>query len=176
MSVSFKRRLCIPGGSCHWSYTVLPPTKKSQIEPEKWLQDVQWPGLNVGGTCHSRTITDGLVKLLHDALLDDWMTKLVAVCTDRAAVNVGMYNDILPKLWQLVCFVLKLMQSYLQKCVVKNSAGLNKLYEENGISFVKLGKFDNIRWSTSRHETLLKVSKLLPAFQIQLATSNGSDQ
>ena len=36
-----------------------------------------------------------------DTGLDDWTTKLVAVCTDGAAVNVGVYNGVVPKLWQL---------------------------------------------------------------------------
>ena len=33
--------------------------------------------------------------------LDHWTTKLVAVCTDGVAVNVGMYNGIVPKLRRL---------------------------------------------------------------------------
>lgn len=30
----------------------------------------------------------------HDASLDDWTTKLPTMCTDRAAVKVGLYNGI----------------------------------------------------------------------------------
>lgn len=56
----------------------------------------------------------------------------------------------------------------------KNTAALTKLCEENSISFVKLGKFHNIR-SAWRHETLLKISRLLPAIKMQLATSDDSE-
>jgi len=52
---------------------------------------------------------------------------------------------------------------------------LKKLCHENGIPFVKLGKFHNIRWSAWRHETLLKISRLLPAIKMQLATSDNND-
>ena len=34
--------------------------------------------------------------------MDDWTTKLVAVCTDGAAVNVGEYNGVVQKLKGLV--------------------------------------------------------------------------
>lgn len=33
--------------------------------------------------------------------LDEWKTKLAAVCTDGAAVNVGMCKGIVPELRQL---------------------------------------------------------------------------
>lgn len=71
--------------------------------------------------------------------------------------------------------MVKLLQFYLQKGGAKKTAALKKLCEENGISFVKLGKFHNIRWSAWRHETLLKISRLLPAIKMQLATSDNSD-
>jgi len=71
--------------------------------------------------------------------------------------------------------VVKLLQFYLQKGGAKKTAELKKLCEENGISFVKLGKFHNIRWSAWRHETLLKISRLLPAIKMQLAKSDNSD-
>ena len=57
----------------------------------------------------------------------------------------------------------------------KKTAALKRLCEENGISFVQLGKFHNIRWSAWRHETLLKISRLLPAIKMQLTTSDNSD-
>lgn len=41
------------------------------------------------------------VRLFQDTGLDDWATKLVVVCTDEAAVNMGMYNSVVLKLWQL---------------------------------------------------------------------------
>lgn len=41
------------------------------------------------------------VRLFQDTDLDDWTTKLVVVCTDGAAVNMGMYNSVVLKLWQL---------------------------------------------------------------------------
>ena len=47
--------------------------------------------------------------------------------------------------------------------------------DENGIAFVKLGKFHNIRWCAWRQETLLKIWRLLPAIQSQVATSDDSD-
>ena len=53
--------------------------------------------------------------------------------------------------------VVKLLQFYLQKGGAKKTAALKKLCEENRISFVKLGKFHNIRWSARRHGTLLKI-------------------
>lgn len=36
-------------------------------------------------------LINGLVRHSLDTGLDDWATKLVAVCTDGAAVNIGMY-------------------------------------------------------------------------------------
>ena len=48
-----------------------------------------------------QAITNGLVRLFQDTGLDDWTTKSVAVNTDGAAVNVGVYNGVLPKLRQL---------------------------------------------------------------------------
>ena len=71
--------------------------------------------------------------------------------------------------------MVKLLQFYLQKGGAKKTAALKKLCEENGISFVKLGKFHNIKWSAWRHETLQKISRLLPAIKMQLATSDNSD-
>ena len=92
--------------------------------------------------------------------------KLVAVCTDGAAVKVGVYNCILPKLWQLAavgdslvhilctthtlencakltdrnvpycetfnCYVVKLLQFYLQKGRAKKATALKRLCEEMG--------------------------------------------
>lgn len=43
--------------------------------------------IELGADQSAQAITNGLVKLFHDAGLDDWMTKLVAVCTDGAAVK-----------------------------------------------------------------------------------------
>uniref|UniRef100_A0A8C4ASG7 Uncharacterized protein n=1 Tax=Denticeps clupeoides TaxID=299321 RepID=A0A8C4ASG7_9TELE len=165
--------------------------------------------IELGTDRTAQAITDGLVRLFQNAGLNDWATKLVAVCTDGAAVNVGMYNGVVPKLRQLAavreslvhilctahtlenclksadrnvpycetfnCSVVKLLQFYLQKGGAKKIAALKKLCEENGIPFVKLGKFHNIRWSAWRHETLLKISRLLPAIKMQLATSDNSD-
>ncbi len=71
--------------------------------------------------------------------------------------------------------MVKLLQFYLQNGGTKSTVVLKKLCEENGIFFVKLGKFHNIRRSAWRHETLLKISRLLPAIKIQLTTSNNSD-
>ncbi|KAM7388965.1 hypothetical protein PAMP_022966 [Pampus punctatissimus] len=50
---------------------------------------------------HLADKTDRLVRLFQDTCLDDWATKLVAVCTDGAAVNVRIYNGVVPKLRQL---------------------------------------------------------------------------
>ena len=141
--------------------------------------------------------------------MDDWTTKLVAVCSDRVVVNVGVYNGVVPQLRWLAAVgdslvhvlytahtlenctksadrnvlycetfkrsVVRLLQFYLQKGWAKETAALKKLCEENGISFVKLGKFHNIRWSAWRHDILLKISRLLPAIKMQLATSDNSD-
>lgn len=41
--------------------------------------------------------------------------------------------------------------------------------------FLKLAKFHNVRWSALRHETLLRISRPLPAIQMQLTTGNNSD-
>lgn len=57
--------------------------------------------IELGAHRTAQAITDGLVRLFQDTGLDDWTTKLVAVCTDRAAVNVGIYNGVVPKLRQL---------------------------------------------------------------------------
>lgn len=165
--------------------------------------------IELGADRTAQSITNGLVRLFLDTGLDDWVTKLVAVCTDGAAVNVGMYNGVVPKLRQRVAVgdslvhilctahtlencaksadrsvpycdtfnrsVVRLLQFYLQRGGAKNTAALKKVCEENGISFIKLGKFHNIRWSAWRHETLLKILRLLPAIKIQLATSENSD-
>lgn len=40
------------------------------------------------------------MKLLCEAGLDDWTTQLVAVCADGAALNIGIYTNILLKLRQ----------------------------------------------------------------------------
>lgn len=55
-----------------------------------------------GADWTARVITDGLLRLFQDAGLDTWTKRLVAVCTDGAAVNVSMYNGTVPKLHQLV--------------------------------------------------------------------------
>ncbi|CAM4610200.1 unnamed protein product [Leuciscus chuanchicus] len=57
--------------------------------------------IELGADRTAQAITDGLVRLFQDIGLDDWTTKLVAVCTDGAAVNVGMYNGVVPKLRRL---------------------------------------------------------------------------
>ena len=57
--------------------------------------------IELGADRTAQAITDGLVRLFHDTGLDDWTKKLVAVCTDGAAVNVGIYNGVLPKLRRL---------------------------------------------------------------------------
>ncbi|TNN75622.1 hypothetical protein EYF80_014172 [Liparis tanakae] len=46
--------------------------------------------IELGADRTAQAITDGLVRLFQDTGLDDWANKLVAVCTDGAAVNVGM--------------------------------------------------------------------------------------
>lgn len=165
--------------------------------------------IELGADRTAQAITDGLVKLFRDAGLNDWTTKLVAVCSDGAAVNVGVYNGVVPKLKGLVAIgeslvhilctahtlencaksadrqvpyckmfnqsVVRLLQFYLQRGGAKKTAALQKMCEENGISYVKLGKFHNIRWSAWRHDVLLKISRLLPAIKIQLATSDDTD-
>ena len=162
--------------------------------------------IELGADRTAQAITDGLVRLFQDKGLDDWTTKLVAVCSDGATVNVGVYNGVVPKLRRLAAVgdslvhvlrtahtlencaksadcnvpycetfnraVVRLLQFYLQKGGAKKTAALKKLCE---ISFVKLGKFHNIRWSAWRHEILLKVSRLLPAIKMQLASSDNSD-
>ncbi|KAG7240922.1 hypothetical protein INR49_026211, partial [Caranx melampygus] len=65
----------------------------------------------LGSDRTAQAVTDGLEKLFHDAGLDDWTTKLVAVCTDGAAVNVGTYNGVVPKLRQLVAVFMILFTS-----------------------------------------------------------------
>lgn len=57
-----------------------------------------------------------------DTGLDDWTTKLVAVCTDGAAVNVGVYNSILPKLWQLAAVGDSLVQILCTAHTLENCA------------------------------------------------------
>ncbi|KAM7396176.1 hypothetical protein PAMP_019237 [Pampus punctatissimus] len=57
--------------------------------------------IELGADRTAQAITDRLVRLFQDTGLDDWATKLVAVCTDGAAVNVGIYNSVVPKLRQL---------------------------------------------------------------------------
>lgn len=52
----------------------------------------------LGAELTTQAITNEFVKHFHDAGLEDWMTNFVTLCTDRAAVNSGMYNSILPKL------------------------------------------------------------------------------
>lgn len=64
---------------------------------------------------------------------------------------------------------------YLQKGGAKETAALQKLCEENGIGFVKLGQVHNVRWSAWTHETLVKISRLLAAIKMQLATSDNTD-
>jgi len=54
--------------------------------------------IELGADRTEQAITDGLVRLFQDTGIDDWTTELVAVCTDGAAVNVGMYNAVVPKL------------------------------------------------------------------------------
>ncbi|XP_062389624.1 uncharacterized protein LOC134078010 [Sardina pilchardus] len=131
--------------------------------------------IELGADRTAQAITNGLARLFQDTGLDDWTTKLVAVCTDGAAVNVGIYNGVVPKLRQLVAIgdslvhilctahtlencaktadrnvpycetfnrsVIKLLQFYLQKGGAKKTAALKNLCEENGISFVKLERF-----------------------------------
>lgn len=58
--------------------------------------------IELGADGTAQAITDGLVKLFLDVGLDDWREKLVALCTDGAAVNVGTYNGVVPKLRELV--------------------------------------------------------------------------
>ena len=166
--------------------------------------------INLGAQRSAQDIVDGLVQLFHACgLTDEWKTKLVSVCTDGAAVNVGKYNGVIPKLRERVVIgdalvhvlctahtlencaksadrlvpycesfnrsVVRLLSFYLQKGGAKKSERLKKLCDENGIPFVKLGKFHNIRWSAWRQETLLKIWRMLPAIKIQLATSDDSD-
>ncbi|TNN51963.1 hypothetical protein EYF80_037870 [Liparis tanakae] len=57
--------------------------------------------IELGADRTAQAITDGLVRHFQGTGLDDWTTKLVALCTDGAAVNVGMYNGVVPKLRQL---------------------------------------------------------------------------
>lgn len=149
---------------------------------------------------------DGLVQLFHACRLTDWKMKLVSVCTDGAAVNVGMYNGVIPKLRQMVNIgdslvhilctahtlencaksadravpycesfnqaTVKLLSFYLKKGGAKRIAQLKRICTEKGIAFAKIGKFHNIRWSAWRQETLLKIWRMLPAIQIQVATSD----
>ena len=164
--------------------------------------------INLGANRTAQDIVDGLVQLFHACGLAEWKTKLVSVCTDGAAANVGIYNGVVPKLRQIVDIgdslvhilctahtlencaksadravpycesfnqsIVKLLSFYLQKGGAKRIAQLKKICEEEGIAFVKLGKFHNIRWSAWRQETLLKIWRMLPAIQIQVATSDDS--
>ncbi|CAL8373520.1 unnamed protein product [Arctogadus glacialis] len=57
--------------------------------------------IELGADRTAQAITDGLVRLFQDTGLDDWTTKLVAVCSDGAAVNFGVYNGVVPKLQRL---------------------------------------------------------------------------
>lgn len=118
------------------------------------------------------------MRLFEERGLDKWTAKLIAVCTDGAAVNVGANNGMVPKCKQLAAVgvslvhilcpahtlgscaesddcsvpccetfnrsVIKLLQFYLQMGGAKNTVTLNKLCEENGITFVKLGKFHKV--------------------------------
>lgn len=166
--------------------------------------------INLGVKRTAQDITDGLEQLFHACGLgDEWKTKLVSVCTDGAAVNVRVYNGVVPKLLKLVAIgdslvhilctahtlencaksadgmvpycetfnscVVKLLHFYLQKGGTKRTEQLKMICDENGIAFVKLGKFHNIRWCACRQETILKIWKLLPAIQSQVATSDDSD-
>ena len=54
--------------------------------------------IELGADRTAQAITD---RPFQDTGLDDWTKKLVAVCTDGAAVNVGIYNGVLPQLRQL---------------------------------------------------------------------------
>lgn len=95
------------------------------------------------------------MRLFQDTSLDDWTTELVPVCTD--CVNVGMYNDIVPKLRQLAAVGDSLVHilctahtlknclksadrnftncetfsSFICKKVEQKNAALKKLCEEN---------------------------------------------
>lgn len=46
--------------------------------------------------------------------------------------------------------------------------------DENGISFLKLGKFHNMRWPAWRHKTLMKILRFLPTIQMQLAKTDDN--
>ncbi|CAM4554150.1 unnamed protein product [Leuciscus chuanchicus] len=162
--------------------------------------------INLGANQTAQDIVDGLVQLFHACSLTEWKTKLVSVCTDGAAVNVGMYNGVVPKFRQMVDIgdslvhilctahtlencaksadravpycesfnqsVVQFLSFYLKKGGAKRIAQLKVICEEKGIAFAKLGKFHNIRWSAWRQETLLKIWRMLPAIQIQVATSD----
>ncbi len=52
--------------------------------------------IELGADSTVQNIAEGLVKLFQGTGLDNWKTKLVAVCTDRAAVNAGMCNGVVP--------------------------------------------------------------------------------
>ncbi|XP_047659799.1 uncharacterized protein LOC113645605 [Tachysurus fulvidraco] len=71
--------------------------------------------------------------------------------------------------------VVKLLQFYLFRGGAKNIQVLKTLCHENGISYCKLGKFHNIKWSAWRHETLLKIWKQLPAIKTESSNTDDSD-
>lgn len=101
----------------------------------------------------AQAITDGLMKLFHDASLDDWMTKFAQ--TELAVAGDSLVHCTHPwELREISCetfnlSVVKLLQFYLQKGGAKKTAVLKKLCEDNGISFLKLGKFHNIVLKTT---------------------------
>ncbi|KAL7382895.1 hypothetical protein ABVT39_001057 [Epinephelus coioides] len=58
--------------------------------------------INLGANRTAQDIVDRLVQLFHACGLGEWKTKFVSVCSDGAAVNVGFYNRVVPKLRQMV--------------------------------------------------------------------------
>lgn len=164
--------------------------------------------INLGANRTAQDIVDGLEQLFNASGLTEWKKKLVSVCSDGAAVNVGAYNGVVSKLRQMVDIgdslvhilctahtlencaksadravpycesfnksIVTLLSFYLKKGGAKRIAQLQKICEEKDIAFVKLGKFHNIRWSAWRQETLMKIGRMLPAIQIQVATSDDS--
>ncbi|KAM3867758.1 piwi-like protein 1 [Diretmus argenteus] len=79
--------------------------------------------IHLGVKRSAQDIVDGLVQLFQECgLAEEWQTKLVSVCTDGAAVNVGVYNGVIPKLRQKVVIGDSLVHILCTSHTLENSA------------------------------------------------------
>ena len=79
------------------------------------------------------------------------------LCTAQTLDNCAKSADLMVGLLYCEyfnCSAVRLLSFYLQKGGAKRTAELQKICTENGIAFVKVGKFHNIRWSARRQETV----------------------